>query len=37
MSGLSSRWNNLGQWGSSTTTGIMELAQLNDMFWVRLT
>lgn len=27
----------LNQWGSNTTNGIMELAQLNDMFWVRLT
>ena len=27
----------LNQWSSGTTNGIMELAQLNDMFWVRLT
>jgi hypothetical protein len=25
------------KWGPSTGNGIMELAQLNDMFWVRLT
>lgn len=32
-----SKFRQINQWGSSTTNGIMELAQLNDMFWVRLT
>ena len=31
------KFRQLNSWSSSTTNGIMELAQLNDMFWVRLT
>jgi uncharacterized membrane protein len=37
MSGFNKRLNNINNWGINTTSGIMELAQLNDMFWVRLT
>lgn len=37
MGGFSQRLNNINNWGISTTSGIMELAQLNDMFWIRLT
>lgn len=31
------RISKINMWGSNTTVGILELAQLNDMFWVRLT
>ena len=37
MRWFNQRLNNINNWGINTTSGIMELAQLNDKFWVRLT